>query len=499
MALDRKYPVPLLCVGNAFFPLEGDGKLAVRRGARKILCVERDPDLDQNYASVPLDFGLEMLSSLPKSYLWLSSMEKSLSVTRGRRGGRKCRRLEPAGPSMSPDPLDNVPVYSIKELDVSQVSEEDASRPVEYEVCFTSKRHLKKAWRAGRGYLLAATLTGRMQSRQRFLNMVHSRMAQIAVSGMGNPSEGGDDGLNEDEDGLVEPIEVKQLAAELGMHNMQDKLDMHGNSQPPAIAQFGATMLCGFISTVGPIIQAAGGVLDGLFSTLPVLDRIVLGDGVPPQRAPIMEHRLSNLLMSCDLQNERAGEQQPLNASLTSSERPTGQDSGSDMRKKLSSSALWMGISIQLLLNQYLAQQMISDKASMILDSKQKHVQQPRLGRKEPINSPLALDIFSDMMTSLHVSDFVRGAGGSTQGSGALDIESVLMAHNGIEIGYKRWKKGGKEANETPNAKGVILIGSLDTVESSRRKRSSHRQDPSACPVAVVDARRLMKEKPSTS
>ena len=456
----RQHPLPLVCVGSCYIPLEKDGLCQAKtREGKKLVCTRREAT--SKYLTVPLNFGLEMVASFPKSYLWLSEEKKSQN------GGAHV-----AGP------LDDVTVYSVKGVSVVQVSDDHKSRPVEYQTCFVSRSSLEDAWKVGRGYLLAATLANRAQIRQKVLNAVHRTSARVAVAGMAGPGPHDGQGRDEDEDGLMEPAEVQQLAAELGMHNGPDDLVGMGGKAPPAIAQFGATMLCGFISVAGPIAQAVGGTLDRIFSAIPVLDRLVLGENVPPRRAPIEELRMSSVLAAAAAQNALAA---------------AGDVGSTTIDQRLSTSALWMGISIQLVLSQYLASTMTTDAASIILASRTPQSKHGIHKRKDP----MVMDVFSGLVSSLSASDFFKEATGEagehTAGVSAVELEQVLMARNGLEIGYLRRDLKPVDTSVS-RGKGVILIGSLgDDHGASETATSIHASGMKAVPpIGVVNAAKLM-------
>ena len=482
----HKHPLPLLCVGSCYIPLEG-GQQATTSAGQKLVCAARNapPGKESSqHLTVPLNFGLEMVASFPKSYRWLSeqtmsnsSSPSSTSSTSSPSSPSSTSSSRTSTASHPSHPLENVTVYSLRDdVSVVQISDEHAHQPVEYSTCFTSRRQLEQAWRVGRSYLLAATLTNRASLRQRVINAVHKKCARVAMHGVEFPFGEGppDAGRNEDEDGLMEPPEVQQLAAELGMHNGPDSMmGVDGGARPPpGIAQLGATILCGAISLAAPIAQALCSTMDGLCGAIPVVDKLVLGDSAPPRRAPIEEHSMYGLLEAADRQNRVA----------------SSHALGVGLDKRLATSALWMGISIQLVLSQYIASTMSTDtdsrspRSPRSLPSSQSPPSPPA-GRHSLPGKPIVMDVFSGLVTSLQANDFVREAVSSEErgqdGSvTAIELEQVLRENNGVEIGFRRKDLApmvelGADVTAV-RGKGIILVGSLtdDHGEGSSRVSS---------------------------
>ena len=475
-----RHPLPLLCVGSCYIPLDTDGHQATTSSGQKFICVERNDSSSASsslgatqptsgaardrYLTIPLNFGLEMAASFPKSYRWLSEEARRSSSTDATSSNSTSVPTR--------QPLDEITVYSLQDdVSVVQISDDHRHQPVEYQTCFTSRRHLEEAWATGRSYLLAATLANRASIRQRVFNAVHRKFAQIAMHGVVFPFGMGpqdDANRNEDEDGLMEPPEVQQLAAELGMHNGPDSIiGMDPNRRPPpAIAQFGATMLCGMISLMAPIAQAVSGTMDALCGAIPVVDKLVLGESAPPRKAPIEEHSMFRLLEEADEQNTIAA----------------AHVLGDGMDKRLATSALWMGISIQLLLSQYIASTMAKDTASIVLASRSPQNGHggkagTKLGTQSIAERPIVMDVFSGLVTSLQANDFVREAASGDEGGredlvSAVELEEVLRQNNGVEIGFKRKDLGPvKELDASASAvrgKGIILIGGLIDHQANR-------------------------------
>ena len=344
-------------------------------------------------------------------------------------------------------------------MSVVQISDDHRLQPVEYRTCFTSREHLEDAWKAGRSYLLAATLANRASIRQKVINAVHAKFSRIAMHGMagGGPQDADDGPRDEDEDGLMEPPEVQQLAAELGIQNpgMPPGVALRG-PPPPPIAQFGATVLCGLVAVAAPLVQAFSSAMDGMLSAVPVVDRIVLGDSAPPRKAPVETHDIRSLLLDADRQNALAAQH----------------ENGTGMDKRLSTSALWMGISLQLLLA---AQSRSSDGTPLARKNKIKNKNKTKTKNKNKNKNlkrglahavpsePVVMDVFSSLLTSLQWNDFVREAGKDDGGGmvSALELEQLLMRSNGLEIGFKRKDLEGGDGDRLARGRAVIVLGGI--------------------------------------
>lgn len=516
MTQREQHPLPLLCVGSCYIPLEG-GHQATTSAGQKLVCAECTVgcplgEESQQHLTVPLNFGLEMVASFPKSYLWLSEQKRSTTSSTATTSSSATKCVSPpTGTTTSGlpgHPLEHVTVYSLRDdVSVVQISDEHRHQPIEYTTCFTSRRHLEQAWRVGRSYLLAATLANRASLRQRVINTIHRKFARVAMHGVEFPFGQGppDAGRNEDEDGLMEPPEVQQLAAELGMHNGPDGMGVDGGTRPPPdIVQFGATMLCGAISLATPIIQAISSTMDGLCGAIPVVDKLVLGESAPPRRAPIEKHSMYGLLEMADRQNSLA------------SSHPLGEG----LDKRLAKSALWMGISIQLVLSHYIASTMAKDTAAAVRSSGSSPPSvSPSAGRADggvPIEAgkhslpgkPIVMDVFSGLVTSLQANDFVREAVSSEkpgrEGSvSAVELEQVLRQNNGVEIGFRRkdlapMEELGSSAT-TVRGKGVILVGSLtDETETTRAIKGLGRVSSALPGVAVMNGSKFFARTTNT-
>lgn len=505
MALDERHPLPLLCLGSCSIPLE-NGHQATTSAGQKLVCAEPVREGSQQQLTVPLNFGLEMVASFPKSYLWMSEQtQRSRSRSSSSASSSSSARL--AAASRPAHPLENVTVYSLRDdVSVVQISDDHRHQPIEYSTCFTSRGHLEQAWRAGRSYLLAATLANRASLRQRVINAFHRKFARVAMHGVEFPFGEGppDAGRNGDEDegGLMEPPEVQQLAAELGMHNGPEGMGMGmdgGARAPPGIVQFGATMLCGAISLAAPVAQAISSTMDGLCGAIPVVDKLVLGESAPPRRAPIEEHNMYDVLKAADCQNSLAA----------------SHALGKGLDKRLATSALWMGISIQLVLSQYISSTMAKEVASTIPSPQSSRATPPpgsppagatsapiEVGRHRLPDKPVVMDVFSGLVTSLQANDFVREAVSNEerghQGSvSAVELEQVLRQNNGVEIGFRRndlapMVELGANAKAV-RGKGIILVGSL--VDDERARITSRWSLPG---VAVLDGGKLLPRTTNT-
>ena len=485
-------PLPLICLGGAYIPLDqrsgGDTRrtargftggldhhsFMLRRQGKKMVCVDqedahilgmhaddvrverkegrfavmcggiqkgKDATRSQSpYLSVPLHFGLELVQGFPKSYLWLSRQSQR----------RKNTRIEMTGV----DEIQDIPVYSIPNLNITQICDTQQHLPVEYKAYFVSKKHLMRAWKSGRQYLTAASLAGRQQRRQHVFDSFHAKAAVIASRGgwFGPPrssSLGSSVGVNEDEDGLIEPAEVQELAAELGMGGMPQ---YHDDSSEPSFIQnaksFMATCACGAIATLSPIIQGCSMVCDSAITSVPLLDRLILGDAVPPRRAIMKEESMIRVLESVHASNI-----EKLHSMEQSSQ---SDDTHTTLSKRLALSALWMGISMKLLLQQ---QMMGSSGASVLIASIHNDTGVSKAGTKA--QDPLIMDVLSSLIGSLQANDFVKTLGKDGVSSGnttSRDLENILSLHNGLNIEYKKDTLANDKAVE-----GILFIGDITT------------------------------------
>ena len=189
---------------RAIFPSREDFQATTSAG-QKLVCAERtvcSPVGEESlqHLTVPLNFGLEMAASFPKSYRWLSEETKSTPPSSATTRSSPARTTDASRPT---HPLEHVTVYSLRDdVSVVQISDEHRHQPIEYSTCFTSRRHLEQAWRVGRSYLLAATLANRASLRQRVINAVHRKFARVAMHGVEFPfGEGPPDAGRERERG----------------------------------------------------------------------------------------------------------------------------------------------------------------------------------------------------------------------------------------------------------------------------------------------------------
>lgn len=517
-------PLPLLCLGGVHVPLErtyggqgGNGKFLapdryscmLRRQDKKMMCVDREDAqvlgmhgddvhvqrkqgtftvschvLDDKpptmhaaptCLSVPMYFGLELIQSFPKSYVWLSQQARR----------RKKGSFEISGV----DEIGHIPVYSVPNLNITQICDTDQRLPVEYKAYFLSKKQLLHAWSAGRRYLTAASLAGRQQRRQHAFDALHAKAAVIASrGGWFIPPQSSSVDVNEDEDGLVEPVEVQELAAELGMGGMPQLHDDSSNASPIDNAKsFMATLACGVIATLSPIVQGCSMTLDSAFASVPVLDRLILGDTVPPRRAIMQEENMIHVLQSTHTRNIAKLH------TMESEKAPHQDNVHSTLRKRLALSALWMGISMKLLLQQQLMGSLgtsiliapsSASKESSIAKGDAGHMQHGmNAAAQHKAQDPVVMDIMSSLMGSLQANELIKMAveeddNQSAHETKSLQLENILSMHNGLSIEYKSPSQLNvdKDSSSIIPAEGVMLIGDVtpetEPSTSSRRRHA---------------------------
>lgn len=558
-------PLPLLCLGGAYIPLEqqsgvtsthdvrpwkqhkenrqshqnGDGarfgsssRFMLKRDGKKILCVdrkdahvlgmngesacvhkrngtfmvtcgneERDSISSSTYLSVPLHFGLEMVQSFPKSYLWLSEQSRSRRLC-----GRRYQPVISRNPSMElsgVDEIGKIPVYSIPNLQITQICDTEKHLPVEYNTYFLSKRHLTRAWRSGRGYLISASLASRQERRQHIFDALHAKAGRIASRGgwFGPPKSASDASIevHEDEDGLMEPAEVQEIAAELGLGGMP-----HGSHGAPSLSlkesakTFLATLACGAIATLSPIVQGCSVACESAIASIPLLDRLLLGDTIPPRRAMMREENVLDVFESVHARNMEAMERmKKKHANPSSSVSPSYALAHDVLSKRLAMSALWMGISLKLLLQQHLTG---SQEASVIVASSaladsngttksSKHNRNHANVSHGTAHDPVVMDVLSTLIGSLQANDFVKTATLQEDGSlgrttQSLDLETILSMHNGLSIEYKGSTKKTNETRGTDderiNAEGILLIGDISNQRIERHPAHGTSFNPSS-------------------
>eukprot|EP00889_Picochlorum_renovo_P000621 jgi/Picre1/27651/NNA_000615.t1 len=134
----------------------------------------------------------------------------------------------------------------------------------------------------------------------------HARAAMIASRGSpwrrppkgeNSASSFGQDEDN-DEDGIPEPPEVQDLAAELGMGGAGPSIPFDPSDDKPSLARdakvFAATLACGALATCAPIVQTCSSAVDRFLASLPILDRLVL-KAVPPRAPQVTREKLSTV------------------------------------------------------------------------------------------------------------------------------------------------------------------------------------------------------------
>lgn len=503
-------PLPLLCLGGAYIPLEqrSNGPIhreavalsgvqehhpwMIRRQGKKMICVDHnDAEIlamcsddvrvekregrfsvtcgvpkqkhkSHPYLSVPLHFGLELVQSFPKSYLWLSQQSDKRK--------KNCLKMQGV------DEVGQIPVYSVPNLHITQICDAEQDLPVEYKAYFLSKQELKKAWKSGRRYLTSASLAGRQQRRQQMFDTFHAKAAVIASRGEWitppKSSHNSTMELNEDEDGLMEPAEVQEVAAELGMGGMPQ---FHDSPSEPSLIEnaksFVATFACGAIATLSPIIQGCSMACDSAIASIPLLDRLILGDTVPPRRAIMQEENMVKVLESAHLQNMKK---------LCTMENSTEEnDAYKRLCKRFALSALWMGISIKLLMQQQIlgspgtAVLIASLPDDSVLSTSTKDVKKRHGSRKA--QDPVVMDVLSSLIGSLQANEFVKtltsdGDDPATGKTQSLQLEQILSLHNGLTIEYRK----DKDTSTSASAGGIVFIGDITRPDG----RVSHQENP---------------------
>ena len=532
-------PLPVICLGGAYIPLNNnrpsdDGQRdtmtqriqrgtsllpSLRVGGKKVVCPEMDsarafheasrsgiiqfhgdsspaasvtlstarptpnvgvPDevavSGQQYISVPLHFALEMVGSFPKSYLWLSEN------VRARRDKIHKAKRRHARVFSGADVIDDIPVYSIPDLNIVQFSD-SKQVSVQYKACFMSKKQLEGVWKLSRKYLVAATLTARHESRKDAIDAVRRKLASKSSRWFPRIEQGiqirtGDD----DEDGLAEPPEVQELAQELGMNGGPPSMpESIKPSFKKDVKMAAATIACGGLSILAPFVYFCANLVDTVCASLPILDSLVLKT-VPPHKAVIQKDTMSHAFMSAHAKNIEV--------------QQAASDGVQEFSQRLALSALWMGISMNLVLQQY----MLGSPTAIIVAS---HGHPPasdntmdsfaashnRVGKP---TDPLMMDILSTLIGSLQANDFVTRSTVDTRSQddnkSVLELENILSVHNGVNIEYAKPSKSAQ-----PQAHGVLLIGDFDVDPEHRgdpSKRSS--ASPSGIPVSVHNGHSLM-------
>jgi hypothetical protein len=128
--------------------------------------------------------------------------------------------------------------------------------------------------------------------------------------------------------------------------------------------------------------------------------------------------------------------------------------------QRLALSALWMGISLKLIIRQY----MLGSATSILIASQATPADSSSSSKKG--HDPIVADVLSQLIFgSLESNDFVvkksvEQISTSTDDSSPafLDLEHVLSLHSGMSIEYDDGTKKGQEQEAIP-AKAMLLIG----------------------------------------
>eukprot|EP00204_Picochlorum_oklahomense_P001501 CAMPEP_0118799392 /NCGR_PEP_ID=MMETSP1161-20130426/1613_1 /TAXON_ID=249345 /ORGANISM="Picochlorum oklahomensis, Strain CCMP2329" /LENGTH=613 /DNA_ID=CAMNT_0006727079 /DNA_START=124 /DNA_END=1965 /DNA_ORIENTATION=+ len=466
-----------------------------------------------NFLTVPLYFALEMISSFPKSYLF---------VARDRNTERKKKKKKKKSKQYcfsGTDDADNMMVSTLPAMKIIQYGEK-GQIPVEYQACFLTQHGLENAWKIGRRYLIAASLSARRDALKMACDAAHARAAMIASRGSpwrrppkgeNSASSFGQDEEN-DEDGIPEPPEVQDLAAELGMGGAGPSIPFDPSDDKPSLARdakvFAATLACGALATCAPIVQTCSSAVDRFLASLPILDRLVL-KAVPPRAPQVSRERLSNVLESINHHNTGI---------YTASEQDRKEpQSFPSIPQRLALSALWMGISLKLIIRQY----MLGSATSILIASQAT----PTDSSSKKGHDPIVADVLSQLIFgSLESNDFVvkksveqLSSTDSHDGSPTfLDLEHVLSLHSGMSIEYDDGTKKEQEQAEHPTtpAKAILLIGDIGTNTAVTAKKKKRRNTPntiadmlfgefSDVPISVHDGHDLLQsntddEEPSS-
>ena len=403
-------------------------------------------DSRQKFLAVPLYFALEMISSFPKSYLFVSRDRNAEKKKKKKKSMQYC--------FSGMDDAHDMMVNTLPALKIIQYGEKGQT-PVEYQACFLTQHGLENAWKIGRQYLIAASLSARQDSLKMACDAAHARAAMIASRGSpwNRPPKGQEE--ENEEYGLAEPPEVQDLAAELGMGGSGPSIPFDPSDDKPSLARnakvFAATLTCGVLATCTPIVQACSSAVDRFLASIPILDRLVL-KAVPPRTPQVTRERLSTVLESINHHN----------ANIYKEFKKSSEESEPfpSIPQRLALSALWMGISLKLIIRQY----MLGSATSILIASQATPADSSSSSKKG--HDPIVADVLSQLIFgSLESNDFVvkksvEQISTSTDDSSPafLDLEHVLSLHSGMSIEYDDGTKKGQEQEAIP-AKAMLLIG----------------------------------------
>jgi hypothetical protein len=168
-----------------------------------------------------------------------------------------------------------------------------------------------------------------------------------------------------------------------------------------------------------------------------------------------------------------------------------------DFSQRLALSALWMGVSMNLVLQQYLlgssaaiivASHTHPAAANDTMDTSPMAGPHSRVGKPA---DPLMMDILSTLIGSLQANEFVTRSTVDTKDDhkSVLELENILSMHNGVNIEYAKTSTPAQ-----PHAHGILLIGDFD-VDPNHQGDPSKRSSaiPSGIPVSVHNGVNLMK------
>ena len=393
--------------------------------------------------TLPLHYALEMMADNPNRYMLLAQIEEEKKNLVRMNGCTDVAGLH---------------VYTIPGLKVVQFGEK-GQVPVEYVVAVMSQHHMHAFWENGRDHLTHVALSQRNASRIEKWEGLHAKAASLVAKGdvpVGPVASSQQH--SEDEFGIDEPPEVKELAAELGIGEPVRS----SGSKPPSLSSgvvtFGATILCGAISITGSGFRAIAGLFDQMIVMVPILNRVLI-PSLPPRSAKIERKALCGILKKAYESNEKLWKDAQLDAGDSVNVDKIGE--------RLAMSSLWMAITAKLLARQYL----FGSVGSLILS-------QSNAQESGPFVAPLSSgdnamrEVISQLIGSLESNDFVQRASKALGSEGLhnrpsiLNFEDVISLHSGMSIEYKRRsaakKKDFMEAS-APAGKGIILIGDLET------------------------------------
>lgn len=220
------------------------------------------------------------------------------------------------------------------------------------------------------------------------------------------------------------------------------------------LISFGATLACGAIATVAPMVLGLASLSDRAISSIPGGDRLLL-QGIPPRRAETEELRFKDVLHSAYRHN----------ALHRKGSRESTTTGGAILGPRLALSALWMGISAKLLCRQYLYGAGTAIVINKTSNDKKPSVTTSALSSRDPT----MMEVFGQLVGSLESNEFVKKSleeyehSSSDDNRGAkapkiLGFQNALSMRSGLSIEYDA-----KNAKQHPIVgKGVILVGDIE-------------------------------------